>query len=323
MNLRYSLLLTLLTIKIVQSSALKSDENNTQFTRQTIIEAFVSELDTNKNTEQISIPRTLLMGALEELLPKEDINAGIVRSPRTTTARPFPPHPTTFENVYVQNQLMVNGPATTKGQMYIMGDLFAGKKGQMCFNAKSNSLGLGTNKPLEMLDVRGNANIQDTLTTGNLNVENLSDGFLYSEKGSISTGELIAHGDLADNSVGTFQLIDRCVTPDKLSADLTHGLSSPAETGLKVVRGTIASDGTIVSGTGFSVDVASTGVYNITFTYSFNGTDDYIVLVTPSTSVNRRISSQNTSSNNTTVYTASNDSGTPVAEQFSFLAIGI
>lgn len=334
MNLHHSLLLTFVLISTALFTNAHTVNTDTRSARQALIDKIITLLNSDinnqstciqelENTHGVRITRELLLETLTTLLMEENRDINNTEKLSEKASRPFPPNATKLNNLYVQNQLMVNGVSTTKNHMYVLGDFYAGKKGQMCFSSAKNALGLGTHKPTEMLDVRGNANIEKDLTVGNLKIANLSNGFVVSQGGVISIANQIGHNELADNSVGTFQLIDRCVTPDKLSADLAHGISSPTETGLKMVRGTVGSDGTIISGTGFSVDVPTTGSYIITFEYSFKSTNDYVLLVTPSTSQNRRVNSQNTSSTEAIIQTASNDGGTPAAQQFSFIAIGV
>ncbi len=116
--------------------------------------------------------------------------------------------------------------------------------------------------------------IKDALTVNNLT------GAIIANNGRISTGEIpadaipdgsITNAKLADNAVTSDKIAPATITPDEtafnpvVAAD-TNGEAKP----LYVYRGLVQGDGTISSGTGFSVNRAGAGPY--TYTITLNAT---------------------------------------------------
>lgn len=246
-----------------------------------------------------------------------------------------------FKPTILKNLLVLNNAS-------VKGNFDAGKSHKtFCYDATTGRIGIGTKNPQTKLDVHGTTHIKKNLVVdNNVTISQMDSGVVCSQNGKLIVAQ-IKNGELADNSVGTFELLDRCVTPDKiaqhsitpdqlqnpLDGDLAltgnlvfnttyNAIGSDAESLLKIMRGTVQSNGTILSGNGFSVNSPSTGVYDITFDTAFGGVNDYLVIATPSTSINRRIRVSNTSATEVTIETF-NDAGTPTAQQFSFLAIGV
>jgi len=93
------------------------------------------------------------------------------------------------------------------------------------------------------------------------------------------------------------------------------------ETGLKIIRGSVNSDGSIAGGSGFSVTKTGTGAYRINFTTAFS--NNYITSL--AIQYNNGGAIQYSSPDKTTVtFTTFNISPLAVADNaFSFIVIGL
>ena len=78
--------------------------------------------------------------------------------------------------------------------------------------------------------------------------------------------DAVGASEIAASAVGTSEIADGTVTGAKLGSNTTTSVEN-----LRMIRGTVRSDGVIVSGAGFTVSkvVGQYGLYNITFTTAF------------------------------------------------------
>jgi hypothetical protein len=127
---------------------------------------------------------------------------------------------------------------------------------------------------------------------------------------------------------GTFQIIDRTAGASRLLIDTSGKAGVNANnlfvTGggdnLRIVRGTVNSDGTIASGSGFTVNHTGTGVYAVTFTTAF--TDTPAVTATAITDGVTSLDTLASGSFGCGVHAGSIVGGNRADRQFSFIAVG-
>jgi len=127
---------------------------------------------------------------------------------------------------------------------------------------------------------------------------------------------------------GSFQIIDRTAVASRLIIDTAGKVGVSTNnlfvTGggenLRIVRGTVNADGSVVSGAGFTVSKAGTGLYTITFTTAFQDTP-----AVTATAVTDGVTSLDTlaaGSFGCGVHAGSVVGGNRADRQFSFIAIG-
>lgn len=97
-----------------------------------------------------------------------------------------------------------------------------------------------------------------------------------------------------------------------------------AGSGLGIVRGGVASDGTIVFGDGFSVSPGTTGIYHITYSLTYNPNPIVVagVWTTSSAPTSAIVVYVNSSTVNGFTVTVLSSTAVPVNAPFSFIAIG-
>ncbi len=111
---------------------------------------------------------------------------------------------------------------------------------------------------------------------GTIATADLADLAVTSAKIAVDT---ILAANIAAGAVGTSEIADASVTGADIAAATisTTNLNFKPATGdenLRIIRGTVKSDGTILAGSGFTVSkvVGVLGLYQITFTTAFTGT---------------------------------------------------
>lgn len=87
----------------------------------------------------------------------------------------------------------------------------------------------------------------------------------------------------------------------------------------RTVAGTVAADGTISTGTGFTIAKGVSGLYTITFAAPFSVTPAVVVTPIIASGGNRTVSIRNNSASSVDVVTGS-DAGVGVDQAFGFLA---
>jgi hypothetical protein len=98
--------------------------------------------------------------------------------------------------------------------------------------------------------------------------------------------------------------------------------AAAGEENLRIIRGTVAADGTIIAGSGFTVSVPATGVYNITFTKPFVGSVPTITATPELTSTTAIIMTDGADANFVTLKVFRRSDGAVSSEAFHFIAIG-
>lgn len=98
--------------------------------------------------------------------------------------------------------------------------------------------------------------------------------------------------------------------------------ANPSTAGLQIVRGTVSSTGTAVSGEGFSVSVLGTGNYTITFTTAFLDVPAFTAIVSEFVNTPYIVTAQTIAAGSVTIQIYHPFSGAHVAQNFSFIAIG-
>lgn len=91
---------------------------------------------------------------------------------------------------------------------------------------------------------------------------------------------------------------------------------------LRIIRGTVAADGSIIAGGGFTVAIAATGVYTITFTKPFVGSNPTITATPELTSNLAAMMTDGSDVNFVTLKIFRRSDGAATAEAFHFIAIG-
>ena len=94
------------------------------------------------------------------------------------------------------------------------------------------------------------------------------------------------------------------------------------EENLRIVRGTVAANGTILAGSGFAVSIPATGVYNITFTRPFVGSVPTITATPELTSATAIIMTDWADPNVVTFKIFRRSDGASSSEAFHFIAVG-
>ena len=165
-------------------------------------------------------------------------------------------------------------------------------------------------------------------TTASLKVDNL-EGVVKATSGQLSA-DLIQTEDIqddavtnakhADNSVTSDNLASMSVLPSKLAFNAIDVFGTE-QSPLRLYRGSVAANGTIVSGAGFSVNKTGTGQYSITLSNGYNGTTSYQILATPSTGVDRNINSSQTSGS-VFIFETRTNANALVDQQFHFFTLG-
>jgi hypothetical protein len=88
---------------------------------------------------------------------------------------------------------------------------------------------------------------------------------------AVTTGKIakdtILAGNIAAGAVGTSEISNNAITVDKLGTGTVRG-----EETLRIVRGSVNSDGSVMRGAGFTSSKTATGKYTISFSTAFYGT---------------------------------------------------
>ena len=195
------------------------------------------------------------------------------------------------------------------------------------------------------LHVLGQATIENNVhARKNLRVSN--DFFVTSLNTGIAqiAGNKLVAGDLPTDSVDTTQIVNDAVTLAKIEQPLSGDLSVSGNvffngsdfsvigsryfSNLNVVFGSVAANGTILSGQGFSVVRNSEGNYTVTFTNSFDSVNCYQVLAQISNNNNKMgfvfVDKTNASNFNVETFQTPSNTWAPAAKDriFHFIAIG-
>lgn len=168
----------------------------------------------------------------------------------------------------------------------------------------------------------GKINTQQLALANQNGVVKATNGLL--ESSPIQTTDIaddaVTNEKLADNSVTSNNLATMSILPTHLNFNAIDMFNAEPNL-LRLYRGTIASNGTIVSGAGFSVNKTGTGQYTITLSNGYTGTTSYQIIGTPSTGVDRNINSAATSGSAFTIETRT-DANALVDQQFHFFTLG-
>lgn len=177
----------------------------------------------------------------------------------------------------------------------------------------------------------GTSTQQDTITLGKVIAESLQ---INSVVTSSLVDQSVTTAKIADANVTTAKILDANITTSKLATNLNMPGKAVQENGnnlvvansndtnsLAVLRGTINGNGTIATGSGFSVSShASVGIYAIAFSTAF--ADVPTIVVTPSTPGATYAASVESSSTSGFVVHTYNTTPTLVDSNFQFVAIG-
>lgn len=241
------------------------------------------------------------------------------------------------------------------GAPYSLGPWNTAPNGDIVYSGPGN-VGIGTVTPGKKLTVAGNMEIGTSsgdyvhLRIGGGN----SSGFLYGSFPHFADGIHLGYNYYADNA-GTNQIIH----PDGGTSRITAGygfvtiatqaafsgepvnrlivenngnvrlgadtlLYAPGgEENLRIIRGIIAADGSIVTGSGFSVSHPSIGQYTITFNSSFTGLPTFTGTPDHDGDIRDRIHVVGLSNNSVSLYITLADGSNSFADtRFNFIVVG-
>ena len=89
---------------------------------------------------------------------------------------------------------------------------------------------------------------------------------------------------------------------------------------LRIIRGRIAGNGTITTGSGFTVSKTGTGAYTVTFTTAF--ASEPTITATPQVGLARIATCTNVGASSAQFRTFDSTTGAAVDQDFHFIAIG-
>lgn len=231
-------------------------------------------------------------------------------------------------------QSAANTPANLDAASILLRNLTA--------NSKSLTLNppaaMGANYSLTLPALPGSTQIMALDASGNMSapysVDNSTIAITANVIGVKSLG--ITASQIANTTITATQIANSTITGTQVASNINLPGNAAQENGknivvqntntttsLCIIRGTVAANGTVANGEGFSSSYAGSGNYNITFTSAFSDTP--VVVTTgfnsPSTSCTAVISSL--SSSGVTVSTRNaGGGGTAIQSEFCFIAIG-